>query len=1062
MRPAKTTITMVLIGGLLGLALFASSSGEQPSATPDKETANNTAASKGERLRWRNASYNNTLRHVKGKEWAEFDNKTGKVGLHYKETARTKDYLELFCTERNQELRFFADKAELKKNGKWEWVSTGYWEDEGAPRAAEARPKARTESSRRPESTGGVIEAQQPKEANIGAERRSNEQIIKVAESCAKSILQELRITLKDLPEDVQTSLMSKAESHYRKLTARQISVGKRVVELRGRVSEKAPTSPAYKKIEADARSLVHDWLNVEAKEFKQFDDHWQKQIAAMRKQRGFSLGPHADDVMNFWQKWGAEFDRIGREYWKQEWWDEWPVVVADGTLATSGDPPQADLDKQMKYIEKFCPEVFQGLTKDEFDKKIPHARKEGTAERNADGSEELFWGDNLVPSQAMFSPKGKILSYRWSVIRASRDAANELANAPKAILGEPDSTKLPDEKLGFPPNILSSNYWRKGRFGIRTCVYKKYGNPEMARRYGFDPRIEAYFYFQSVTDNDAVQNALHAEAGVTIAWSPVGNPGNTADTTGFGAVSYAYNIGTYDVTNSQYVAFLNSKDATGANTLGLYNGNMSNPTYGGINYSAGNANGSKYSVMSVDENHPVNFVTFYDTLRFANWLNNGGKTNSDTESGAYTLQGGTPTPSNANTITRSATATIFLPSENEWYKAAYYDPRTTAQGGPPSDSHYWLYPTSSNLVPTASGPTALANHANYNLAVGNLTDVGAYSGTTSPYGAFDMGGNVFQSNEALISGSCRGLRGGSFDYYSGNLLSSYRGIFFDPSLENNFHGFRVARVAPRAKYGSAGGHPPSGTAAKTITNSIGMKLALIPAGPFLMGTTGDTGREKQHRVQITKPFYLGVYEVTQEDYEKVIGKNPSSFSSIGENKDEVKGMETGRFPVESVSWEDAQEFCSRLSEKEGRQYRLPTEAEWEYACRAGTTTEYYTGDGERSLGEAGWYGWIQTPKGNSQQRTNRVGQKKPNAFGLFDMHGNVREWCADWYDEDYYGASPASDPKGPSTGSLRVTRGGGWSSYAVYCRSADRLWSVPSNRFDLLGFRVSLVPSSQ
>ena len=212
----------------------------------------------------------------------------------------------------------------------------------------------------------------------------------------------------------------------------------------------------------------------------------------------------------------------------------------------------------------------------------------------------------------------------------------------------------------------------------------------------------------------------------VTIAWTPVGNPGNAADTTvmndgtsGYGSVAYNYSIDKYDVTNSQYVEFLNTKDASGADPLGLYNSGMSNPAYGGINYSAGNANGSKYSVMSGDGNHPVNAVTFYDTLRFANWLNNGGKTNSDTESGAYTLQGGTPTPSNANTITRSATATIFLPSENEWYKAAYYDPRTTAQGGPPSDSHYWLYPTSSNTAPTSSFPTATPNSANINSRTG-------------------------------------------------------------------------------------------------------------------------------------------------------------------------------------------------------------------------------------------------------------------------------------------------------------------------------------------------------
>ncbi len=157
-------------------------------------------------------------------------------------------------------------------------------------------------------------------------------------------------------------------------------------------------------------------------------------------------------------------------------------------------------------------------------------------------------------------------------------------------------------------------------------------------------------------------------------------------------------------------------------------------------------------------------------------------------------MQGGTPTPSNANTITREAGATIFLPSEDEWYKAAYYDPRTTAQGGPPSDSHYWLYGTSSSSTPNASGPTATPNSANYNGVVGNLTDVGAYTGTTSPYGAFDMAGNVFQWNEALISGSFRGLRGGSFNISSTLLASSSR-YYFDPTSGLYNIGFRVASV---------------------------------------------------------------------------------------------------------------------------------------------------------------------------------------------------------------------------------------------------------------------------
>jgi formylglycine-generating enzyme len=282
----------------------------------------------------------------------------------------------------------------------------------------------------------------------------------------------------------------------------------------------------------------------------------------------------------------------------------------------------------------------------------------------------------------------------------------------------------------------------------------------------------------------------------VTIAWTPVGNPGNAPDTvvmndgtSGYGSVGYAYRIGTKDVTNSQYAEFLNTKDPSGTNTLGLWNSNMADATFGGISFNGGNGAGNKYVLTAGRQNHPVNFVSWYDTIRFANWLNNG-QGNGSTETGAYTLLGGTPTPSNGNSITRNAGATVFLPSENEWYKAAYYNPAT---------SLYFQYPTSSNTAPTAEAPPGGSNSANYNFAVGNpgdLTDVGAYTGTTSPVGAFDMGGNVFQWNEALISGSFRGLRGSSFSSNSMGLLSSRRNSG-DLADEDDIValGFRVASV---------------------------------------------------------------------------------------------------------------------------------------------------------------------------------------------------------------------------------------------------------------------------
>ncbi len=293
---------------------------------------------------------------------------------------------------------------------------------------------------------------------------------------------------------------------------------------------------------------------------------------------------------------------------------------------------------------------------------------------------------------------------------------------------------------------------------------------------------------------------ALAADArAVTINWSLVGNPGNAADPqvgSNHGAVGYSYSIDKYHVTNSQYAEFINAKDATGTDPLGLYGLGMGNATFGGITFNSGLPNGSKFTVISGRGNHPVMQVNWYSAIRFANWLNNG-QGNGDTESGAYTLLGGTPIPSNGLSITRNVGATVFLPSEDEWYKAAFYDPRTTAQGGPPANNHYWFYPTGSNTAPIASLPTGLANHANYNNAVGNVTDVGAYAGTTSPYGAFDMGGNVHQWDEALVNSSQRGLRGGGFFDTVGSLGSSITGVVSSAPQDGGFVGFRVASVVP-------------------------------------------------------------------------------------------------------------------------------------------------------------------------------------------------------------------------------------------------------------------------
>ncbi|MEI8373597.1 MAG: formylglycine-generating enzyme family protein, partial [Planctomycetota bacterium] len=222
------------------------------------------------------------------------------------------------------------------------------------------------------------------------------------------------------------------------------------------------------------------------------------------------------------------------------------------------------------------------------------------------------------------------------------------------------------------------------------------------------------------------------------------------------------------------------------------------------------------------------------------------------------------------------------------------------------------------------------------------------------------------------------------------------------------------------------------------LGSGVKLDMVLIPAGSFTMGDAS----EKPHKVTITKPFHLGKYEVTQEQWEAVMGSNSSRF----------KGPKN---PVEQVSWDECQQFLIKLNAKSGGRggkFVLPTEAQWEYACRAGSTGEFCFEGDEKKLGEYAWY------DENSGSETHPIGKKKPNAFGLYDMHGNVWEWCQDGYGT--YGAEAVTNPSGPTTGSLRVFRGGGWYDGARHCRSADRGWSTPGNRSSNLGFRVSRVPA--
>ena len=224
------------------------------------------------------------------------------------------------------------------------------------------------------------------------------------------------------------------------------------------------------------------------------------------------------------------------------------------------------------------------------------------------------------------------------------------------------------------------------------------------------------------------------------------------------------------------------------------------------------------------------------------------------------------------------------------------------------------------------------------------------------------------------------------------------------------------------------------------------MEFKLIPAGTFIMGDARVDKDWTPHEVILTTSFKMGVHEVTQAQYEQVMGVNPSEFK--GANK-----------PGEMVSWEEAVEFCRRLSElpaekAAGNVYRLPTEAEWECASRAGTNTKYSFGDDASDLEQYAWY------YDNSDRKTHSVGGKKPNAWGLCDMHGNVLEWCQDWMGA--YPSGNVTDPTGPVEGSSPVIRGGSWTDPAETCRSAIRFWSVPSDRYRDLGFRVCLSPSGK
>ena len=236
------------------------------------------------------------------------------------------------------------------------------------------------------------------------------------------------------------------------------------------------------------------------------------------------------------------------------------------------------------------------------------------------------------------------------------------------------------------------------------------------------------------------------------------------------------------------------------------------------------------------------------------------------------------------------------------------------------------------------------------------------------------------------------------------------------------------------------------------LGNGVNMEMVLIPAGTFMMGSPESEAErsddETQHQVTISKPYYLGKYPVTQAQWQQVMGNNPSHF----------KGDKL--LPVENVSWDDTQAFCRKLKEITQAPFGIPTEAQWEYACRAGTNTPFHFGSelNGRQANCDGTVPYGTDSEGPYLKKTTPVGKYQANAWGLYDMHGNVWEWCSDWHGD--YPTGSVTDPIGPATGSYRVFRGGCWYDAAVNCRSAFRNGRDPSNRYRDLGFRVALSSS--
>lgn len=557
-----------------------------------------------------------------------------------------------------------------------------------------------------------------------------------------------------------------------------------------------------------------------------------------------------------------------------------------------------------------------------------------------------------------------------------------------------------------------------------------------------------------------AVVGNSQAQPLVSIETVTVRDEGNSPDSTGFGAVSYPYRIGKFEVTTEQYTAFLNAVASTNTNAyvVDLWNPLMAeNINVAGISRT-GSVGNYTYAVMDnsgYSGQRPVSYISWFDAARFANFLHNGATNGANTEDGAYTLNGAT-----TGQIPKNEDATYWIPSEDEWYKAAYYKGGSKTAG-------YWLFPTQSDAVPQNDQPTS-PNQGNFyrdgfsvprmTLPAGSdwidllpslqyLTTVGFFSNSPSAYGTFDQAGSMWEWNDAII-GASRGLRGGHWFDGAGLLESVRRDTVASPDIESYTTGFRLAT--------------------RDLTAMVLVKGGVLPSSSELSG-------------QSVNSFRIGKSEITWGEWRQVrdwaVTNGYADLSSIGTGGSDDH-------PVRLVNWYDAVKWCNAKSEKEGLKpvylrsgqvyrvgegpsdspydpnspvlyvidrdllangYRLPTDAEWEWAARGGISSRGFTYSGSDDLNDVGWF------LGNSSgapaaflngRGTYPVGLKQPNELGIYDMSGNASEWVWDPF------------------GDWRRVRGGAFHNPQEQCavseRSADAAAYRDSDTYVKGGFRVA------